>query len=174
MKKDVFSPVNIAGITFKNHILRSATHEGMADELGRPNESLKKTYLRFAKGGVGGIITGYSGVMQRGKCENHNMIMIDRDEFIDSYKTIVDEVHEFNVPIILQIAHSGSQTSSKVTGMTPMAPSPIKNKIHNDDTPLEATDEDIENIIDHFVSAAKRAQQAGFDGVQVHEATVIY
>ncbi|WP_105619648.1 NADH:flavin oxidoreductase [Vallitalea okinawensis] len=168
MRKDIFSPVKIAGLTFKNHILRSGTHEGMADEYGRPTESLKKTYRRLAAGGVGGIITGYSGIMQRGKSENYNMLMMDKDELIDDYKVIVEEVHQYGVPIIHQLAHCGNQTSSKVTGMTPIAPSPIKNKVHNDDTPLEATEQEIEDIINHFVSATRRSEQAGFDGVQLH------
>ncbi len=170
MRNQVFEPVTIAGIQFRNHIIRSATHEGMADETGHPTEQLNDLYLRLAKGGVGGIITGYAGIMQQGKCDNHNMLMIDNDELIESYKSIVDAVHSHGTPIILQIAHAGCQTSSSVSGMTPIAPSQIKNKIYPNDIPLEATEEDIENIIEQFAQAAKRAQTAGFDGVQIHVA----
>jgi 2,4-dienoyl-CoA reductase-like NADH-dependent reductase (Old Yellow Enzyme family) len=170
MRNIVFDPITIAGIQFKNHIIRSATHEGMANDIGQPTEQLKDLYVRLAKGSVGGIITGYAGIMQQGKSDNFNMLMIDKDEQIDSYKNIVDEVHKYEVPIILQIAHSGRQTSSSATGMKPLAPSPIKDKIYNKEVPLEATEADIEMIIDHFVSAARRSQAAGFDGVQVHVA----
>lgn len=170
MNNQVFEPVIIAGIQFKNHIIRSATHEGMADETGHPTEQLKNLYLHLAKGGVGGIITGYAGIMQQGKCDNHNMLMIDKDELIESYKNIIDAVHSHGTPIILQIAHAGRQTSSSVSGMTPMAPSSIKNKIYPADIPLEATEEDIKNIIEHFAQAARRAQTAGFDGVLIHVA----
>lgn len=170
MRNQVFEPITIAGIQFRNHIIRSATHEGMANEMGHPTEQLQDLYLRLAKGGVGGIITGYAGIMQQGKCDNHNMLMIDNDELIESYKSIVDAVHSHGTPIILQIAHAGCQTSSSVSGMTPIAPSQIKNKIYPNDIPLEATEEDIENIIEQFAQAAKRAQTAGFDGVQIHVA----
>lgn len=170
MKNIVFDPITIAGIQFKNHIIRSATHEGMANEMGQPTEQLKNLYVRLAKGCVGGIITGYAGIMQQGKSDNFTMLMMDKDELVGSYKSIVDEVHKYGVPIILQIAHSGRQTSSSVTGMTPVAPSPIKDKIYNKEVPLEATDADIEAIIDHFVTAARRSEAAGFDGVQIHAA----
>jgi 2,4-dienoyl-CoA reductase-like NADH-dependent reductase (Old Yellow Enzyme family) len=170
MKNIVFEPITIAGIQFKNHIIRAATHEGMANEIGQPTEQLKDLYVRLAKGGVGGIITGYAGIMQQGKSDNFNMLMMDKDELVDSYKNLVDEVHKYGVPIILQLAHTGRQTSSLATGMTPLAPSPIKDKIYNKELPLEATDADIEEIIGHFVSAARRSESAGFDGIQIHAA----
>ena len=110
MEKNVFAPVTVAGIQFRNHIIRSATHEGMADAGGHPTDELKTLYVRLAKGGVGGIITGYSGIMQQGKCDNLNMLMIDKDENIDSYRTLVDEVHEYQVPIIIMHMLGSPQT----------------------------------------------------------------
>lgn len=53
---DLFKPINLNSFCFKNRILRSATHEGMADSAGAPTKQLIDTYVKFAKGGVGGII----------------------------------------------------------------------------------------------------------------------
>jgi len=63
----LFEESSIAGMTLKNRIIRSATHEGMGDPDGYPLDDLKKLYIRLAKGGVGAIIAGYVSVHRSGK-----------------------------------------------------------------------------------------------------------
>ena len=67
----VFEHTSLAGIQLKNRIIRSATHEGMADEKGLPTEKLRRLYIRLAKGDVGAIITGYAAVQADGNKERH-------------------------------------------------------------------------------------------------------
>ena len=165
---NVFEEVRIENLTFKNRIIRSATHEGMGDENGRPTENLIKKYEQLAKGGVGAIITGYAGIMQNGKSPLEHMIMIDRDENMESFQKMVDRVHAFDTSIILQIAHCGRQTRSKVTGQPTVAPSAIRDKLYNEDMPHELTENEIYQIIDNFVLSIERAKKSGFDGVQLH------
>ena len=170
MQPSVFESSCIAGITFPNRIVRSAPHEGMADERGAPTEALEKLYLRIAKGGTGAIITGYAGVQQDGKSSLSNMLMIDDDELIPAYRQLTGKVHEHGTPIILQIAHCGRQTRSAATGLPTVAPSAVKDKIFNEETPHALGEKDIETIINNFVAAAERAKKADFDGVQLHTA----
>ncbi len=165
--KEVFSEAQIAGVKLKNKIIRSATHEGLADERGNPTEALIKKYEALAEGEVGAIITGYAAVMQNGKSSLPNMLMIDSDERIPFYKELTDRVHQYNTPIFLQITHCGRQTFSRVTGFPTVAPSPIKDKLFSEDVPQELHDAEIHEIIDRFVSAIIRAKEAGFDGVQL-------
>ncbi len=54
MTQAIFEHTSLAGIKLKNRIIRSATHEGMADEKGFPTEKLKNLYIRLAKGDAGG------------------------------------------------------------------------------------------------------------------------
>ncbi len=170
MTKKTFEPVTICNIHFKNRLIRSATHEGMADDEGFATNDLKKLYVRLAKGGAGGIITGYSSVQADGKSPLYNMTMIDKDEYIPKFKEITDAVHEFGTPIIMQIAHCGKQTRSKITGLPTVAPSAVRDKFYNEDMPKELSVDEINIIIDNFVSAILRAKKAGFDGVQIHGA----
>ncbi|MFP4017254.1 MAG: NADH:flavin oxidoreductase, partial [Halanaerobiales bacterium] len=116
------------------------------------------------------IITGYAGIQQNGKSPLHNMLMIDTDDKIPAFKELVDRVHEYNTPIILQLAHCGRQTRKKVTGCKPVAPSPIRDKIYLETRPSKLTEEEIYEIIDNFIAAIRRAKLAGFDGVQLHMA----
>ncbi|EGW38821.1 NADH:flavin oxidoreductase [Desulfosporosinus sp. OT] len=165
--KEVFSEAQIAGVTLKNKIIRAATHEALADDLGNPTEALIKKYEALAKGDVGAIITGYAAIMQNGKSPLANMLMIDNDEKIPYYMKLVDRTHQYNCPIFLQITHCGRQTFSKTTGLPTVSPSPIKDKLYNEDIPHELNDAEIYEIINNFVSAVERAKKAGFDGVQL-------
>jgi 2,4-dienoyl-CoA reductase-like NADH-dependent reductase (Old Yellow Enzyme family) len=158
----------VAGINFKNKIIRSATHEGMADTKGFPSKKLTKLYTRLAKGGVGAIITGDAGIQQDGKSPWFNMLMVDNDNSIPVLKELTDAVHEYNTPIILQISHCGRQTRSKATGRTPVGPSAKRDKFYSEDWPRELSEKEIEVIIDNFAQAARRAKDSGFDGVQLH------
>ena len=170
MKEAAFQPMSIGAVNLKNRVIRSATHEGMAEKDGCPTKKLRELYARLAKGGAGAIITGYAGTQQNGRCPLHRMLMIDQDRFIGPYHAITEGVHELGAPIFLQIAHSGRQTRSSITGMPTVAPSAIRDKFYSEDMPAPLSEGEIEGIIDSFVGAVERAKRAGFDGVQLHAA----
>ncbi len=165
---DPFAPFEFCGVKMPCRIVRSATHEGMADENGVPTEKLARLYERLAKGGVGLIITGYMGISQQGKCPLYNMTMINSDELIPAWREITDRVHTHGTPIFAQIAHSGRQTRKKVTGERTVAPSRIRDLLYWEDAPHKLRDKEIHKITDDFAEAALRAKKAGFDGVQLH------
>jgi 2,4-dienoyl-CoA reductase-like NADH-dependent reductase (Old Yellow Enzyme family) len=169
MSNSVFNPVSFAGIPLNNRIIRSATYEGMADEQGHPTKNLINLYRKLAEGEPGAIITGFAAVQDNGRT-SHSMMMIDKDSCIEAHKPLVDAVHEYGIPIIMQIAHCGRQTRSKRTGKTPVAPSALRDRMFSEERPHELSDEEIEEVADAFVQAIGRAQQAGFDGVQLHAA----
>lgn len=170
MTHAVFEHTSFAGIKVKNRIIRSATHEGMADEKGFPTEKLKELYIRLAKGDVGAIITGYAAIQADGKSPLFAMTMIDNDDSIPAYREIANTVHEYDTPIIMQIAHCGRQTRSRSTGLQTVAPSALRDAFYSEDMPKELSEDEINEIIDNFVSAIIRIRRAGFDGVQLHAA----
>jgi 2,4-dienoyl-CoA reductase-like NADH-dependent reductase (Old Yellow Enzyme family) len=162
----LFEETKIAGMTLKNRIIRSATHEGMGDPDGYPLDDLKKLYIRLAKGGVGAIITGYVSVQQSGKTLN-NMRMFDDDRYVEAYHALNQEIRQYDVPVICQLAHGGLQTTSSVTGMDVVAPSEYRSKVYRNHA-RELYEAEIKEIIRSFAKAAKRSKEAGFDGVQFH------
>lgn len=163
----LFEKNEFKGVTLKNRLVRSATHEGMADENGFPTEKLFKLYERLAKGGVGLIITGYSYVNRNGK--SHAMMGIDKQEHISEYKKLVSHVHENGAKIAMQINHCGRQTTKEMTGYQTIAPSAIKDNMLLD-KPRAMTEQEIENIIEDFGNASKRVKESDFDAVQLHGA----
>jgi len=163
---DIFKESSIAGIKLKNRIIRSATHEGMADSEGRPLSELGKLYVRLAKGGAGAIITGFTGIQKSGKGA-YNMCIIDSDESVDGYMKINEQLRPYGVPLIMQLVHCGAKTNRDITGEDVVAPSKFKNKLYG--STARALDEDeIEALIDSFVKAIVRSKKAGFAGVQLH------
>lgn len=163
----LFNETSISGISVKNRIIRSATHDGLADENGAPSEKLIAKYENLAKNEIGCIITGYAAVSPNGVSPYPRMMKIFDDGVIEKYKELTDAVHRHNTPVILQIAHCGRQTSSKAIGLQKVAPSNVLHTFYPDKA-KELTDAEIHEIINDFVSAAVRAEKAGFDGVQLH------
>lgn len=163
----LFNETTISGIAVKNRIIRSATHDGLADENGAPSKKLISKYEHLAKNDVGCIITGYAAVSRNGVSPYPRMMKIYDDGVIDKYKELTDAIHKYGTPVILQIAHCGRQTSSKAIGMQKVAPSNVLHTFYPDKA-KELTDDEIYGIIDDFISASVRAEKAGFDGVQLH------
>ena len=165
----LFAKTTIRGMELKNRLVRSATHEGMADRDGFPTQDLVRLYKRLAKGGVGLIITGYASVTHDGKCPFVGMQGIHTDDHISRYRELVQSVHENGARIAMEIAHCGRQTTREAIGTEPMAPSSVREKSLFV-KPREMTEDDIERIIEAFAQATRRVKEAGFDAVQIHAA----
>ncbi len=165
----LFSSKSIGKLELPNRIIRAASHEGLADERGRPTEQQFRFYEGFVNGGVGLIITGYAGVMKEGKSALRNMTMIDSDDLIPSHRQLVDRIHNIGGRIILQIAHCGRQTWSGETGMPLVAPSAIQCNFYRE-LPEKIKEEEIFEVIKNFGKAAYRAREAGYDGIEIHGA----
>lgn len=158
----VFEPFQLAGITFPNRIIRSATYEGMSETNGMPTDLLVKKYTALAQGGVGGIITGFIGINEQGR-SGSNMSLLNSKEHIEAYQKVTKKMHELGTPIIAQLNHSGGQAKKKETGMTVIAPSKI-----SDYKAKEMSNTEILEVIKAFVQGIRNAKEAGFDGVQIH------
>lgn len=163
----LFNETSLTGIKVKNRIIRSATHDGLADENGAPSDKLISKYEHLAKSEIGCIITGYAAVSRNGVSPYPRMMKIFDDGVIEKYKELTDAVHRHGTPVVLQIAHCGRQTSSKAIGIQKVAPSNVLHAFYPDKA-KELTESEIYGIIDDFVSASVRAEKAGFDAVQLH------
>lgn len=166
--KTLFDKTKIKDLTFKNRLIRSATHEGMAEKDGTLNERLINIYENIAKGGVSTIITGFAFVME-GEPSSPGMIGAYDDRFIEGFKTLTAAVHRHNANIILQVAEGGSQAKFNVKKRIIYGPSTVEHKF-TALTPVEMTEEDIKRHVNAFGDAALRAKKSGFDGIQIHGA----
>jgi 2,4-dienoyl-CoA reductase-like NADH-dependent reductase (Old Yellow Enzyme family) len=165
----LFTPFRINRLTIPNRIMRSATWEGMADNKGLANAAMTDFYRRLAKGGVGLIVSGYAYVMPNGK-SLPGQTGLYADDHIEGLARIAEAVHEEGGLFFVQIVHGGGQTNAETIGSDDIiAPSSMfypSNKV----TPRAIERDEIPVLIAAFASAARRARQAGCDGVQLHAA----
>lgn len=166
----IFSDWQIASLHIANRLVRSATWEGAANEVGEVTDRLVKYYLDLANGGVGLIISGYMYVRPDG-IGNPGQTGIFRDEQTAGLQRITRAVHNAGAKVACQIVHCGGQVSRKLLqdGVVPLAPSDHFFKAFRSQAQaMSATD--IASIVAAFGDAARRAQEAGFDAVQLHSA----
>ena len=164
----LFTPIKIGSVLVPNRFVRSATHDYMADDEGRVTAAEVKLYRDLAEGEVGLILTGHAFVQPSGQASPRQMAVFD-DRFVEGLSRIPASVHGSASRVFLQIAHAGRQTKPKLCGCVPVSPSPVydpSSKV----LPRELTGDEVRGLVADFVSAAGRAQRAGFDGVQLHAA----
>ncbi|MCO5387214.1 MAG: FAD-dependent oxidoreductase [Desulfosporosinus sp.] len=159
----LFSPAKIGTLQLRNRLVMTPMHLGYSPK-GEVNDQLIEFYRARARGGVGLIIVGGCGIDRIGNA--FGMTQIDDDRYIPGLRQLVDAVHTEGAKIVPQLYQAGRYTHSALTGKPSVAPSPIPSKLTGQ-TPEELTEEKIKEVIDSFSNAAKRAQTAGFDGVEI-------
>jgi 2,4-dienoyl-CoA reductase-like NADH-dependent reductase (Old Yellow Enzyme family) len=164
-----FSPMKIRDMEVKNRFVRSATYECMAKETGEVTDELVNLYRHLAAGEVGLIITGYTFMYPLGRAFKYQA-GIHNDEMIPGLKRMVDAVHREEGKIVFQISHAGRQTTKAKIGQAPIGPSSTGRDPVNFVKPRQMSEEDIHLAITSFGHAARRAHEAGADGVQLHGA----
>ncbi len=156
----VFSPVRLGTLEIPNRIMRSATWEGLGDKNGFVSDKYTELYEQLAAGGTGLIVSGFLFISQEGKGPT-GMAGISDDHHVEGLRKATTAVHNKGGRIIAQLAHCGRRVAP------PRQPAVVSS---DSDTAIILDDEAIQKIISDFVQAARRAKEAGFDGIQLHSA----
>jgi 2,4-dienoyl-CoA reductase-like NADH-dependent reductase (Old Yellow Enzyme family)/thioredoxin reductase len=163
----LFSPLSIKGLVLKNRIVMPPMCTAFATIGGAVTDRLLGYYRARAQGGVGLIDVEFTYIHPTGKVFDH-MLGIYDDRLVPGLRRLTHSIHEQGTKIIIQIAHAGRRTHSEVIGCQPVAPSPLPRL--NGETPRELNVPEIEETIQAYIQAARRAKEAGFDGVMIHMA----
>jgi 2,4-dienoyl-CoA reductase-like NADH-dependent reductase (Old Yellow Enzyme family)/thioredoxin reductase len=164
----VLEPIQIGQMEVRNRFVMPSMVTNYANSDGSINERIKAYHQTRAKGGIGLIIVEAAYVHQSGKGFK-NQVGIHKDELIPGLKSLTDTVHSYGAKIAIQLYHAGRQTTSKVTGMNVVAPSPIPCPVKQD-MPKELSIDEIKELVEAFGRAARRAKEAGFDAIEIHGA----
>ncbi|MFD2925106.1 NADH:flavin oxidoreductase [Halobacillus naozhouensis] len=150
-----------------------------AENNGLANETMKRYYERYAKGGFGTIITEGIYPDEEYSQGYHHQPGLANVEQLESWKPIVESVHANSSLFIAQLMHAGSQSQGNPHADHSIAPSAVKPKkdmvpLYGGEgpypVPTEMSHEDMEQVKQGFAKAAQHAKEAGFDGVEIHGA----
>ena len=164
--RTVFEPTNLGPVQLRNRLIRAGTGESMAAPDGTIGADYVALHENLARGGVGLAFTGHIFTHIRGRY-GELQAGLHTDAAIPRFRQVTDAVHNSGGRIFAQIAHAGSQSMSFST--QPLAPSPVDNVMTGRRVEAASADE-ISEAIDGFRTAARRAMEAGFDGVHLHGA----
>mgnify|MGYP001117784911 CR=1 FL=1 len=166
--ENLLSPIKIKTMELANRVVLPP----MGTNLGNPDGSVSEANLaylkRMARGEAGLIILEICAVHPSGPALASELGVYE-DRFIPGLKKLVDVTHAAGCKIALQLHHAGRESLYLLQQKKAIAPSAIRSLVFGL-TPREMTLADIKEIIAAFGSAAVRAQEAGFDAVEVHGA----
>lgn len=175
----LFTPFRLGSLTLPNRIALAPMTRTSAEASGLANDRMVRYYTRFAEGGFGLIITEGTYPDLAHSQAYANQPGIADEQQAASWKPVVEAVHRGGGRIICQLMHAGALMQHNRFVREAVAPSAVKPKgkqleEHGGSgkfaVPREISREEIDIVVEHFASAALRAKQAGFDGVEVHAA----
>ena len=156
---NLLAPLDLGFTTLKNRVLMGSMHTGL-EETGDWNR-VAEFYAARARGGVALMVTGGIGPNLEGSVlPGASMMTTAKD--VENHRVVTERVHAAGGRIAMQILHAGRYAY----GPECVGPSPVKSPI-SPFPPKELDEAGIEKQISDIVNAARLAQEAGYDGVEI-------
>jgi N-ethylmaleimide reductase len=174
----LFSPLSLGRYTLANRLVMAPMTRSRADDAGVPSDLVTTYYAQRATAGLiisEGVFPDASG---KGYVRTPG---IETAAQVAAWKSVTDAVHAQGGHIFMQLMHCGrvSHPSLLADGALPLAPSAIKaagqtwtaTGLQDFVTPHALSVAQIGGVVDSYRQAARRAIEAGFDGVELHAAS---
>jgi len=164
----LLQPLDISGFHIPNRLVVQPMEGYDSDSNGAPSDLTIRRYLRYANGGSGVIWIEAVAVSSEGR-SNPNQLWIHKGN-MNSYKSLNQNIRKassskgYDPMLVVQLTHSGRY--SKPSGEPrPLVAGP--NKILDRTTPHILTDQELKNIQDDYLEAARLCASAGFDAIDL-------
>jgi NADPH2 dehydrogenase len=165
----LLTPLQIGKLECSNRLVMPPMATAKATANGQVSEELIHYYREKTEGGyISLVIVEHAFITKEGKASNHQISIAD-DSDIGGLAALAESIKQNGSKAVMQVNHAGSAADETVTGSSPVGPSVV---VHpwKGSTPIELTSEQITGIVKAFGEAARRAKEAGFDGVEIHSA----
>ena len=167
--EQIFSPLSFRNLTIKNRILRSNLAGRFDNYDGTGAQARINWEVKFARAGVGAIVSSFVPVHPRGRILP-NYATIVSDDRVPFWRALGQAVHAHDCKYILQLSHGGRQrdipTIDYPRGLSSTAKSDPLHGFECDAMTLA----EIKETVQAFAEGARRAREAGLDGVELHGA----
>ncbi|EFC86648.1 NADH:flavin oxidoreductase [Parafrankia sp. EUN1f] len=161
---EVFAPAALGPITLRNRVIKSATFEGRTPD-ALVTDELIEFHREVAAGGVGMTTVAYCAVAPGGRTDRHQIWM--RPQAVPGLRRLTDAVHAHGAAASAQVGHAGPVANAASNRAPALAPSRMFSPLAM--RPVQVPDIDgIARVIAAHADAAKLAEQAGFDAVELH------
>ena len=169
----LLTPARIGGVAIPNRIVLPPMTTRTADAEGFVTEDTLAYYEARVAGGVGLITVEMASPEKAGR-HRHRELGIYDDRFLPGLAGLADTIHRGGAKASIQLGHCGGHTRRDICGEAPIAPSAIPHPVFEVTfetiVPEAMTKARIEQTKSAFAQAARRAQRAGFDCVEIHAA----
>ena len=183
----LFTPMTVNGVTLPNRVWLPAMVTWLSNDAGEVTEDVRRRYVRYAKGGPGMIVLEAMGIRD---IASGPLLRIGHDRYVPALRSLVDEIHATaDVRVIPQVidflkiarrdpARSLARLEARYPGCSTWTEAELQARL----TPREWRDHaygyrqqvedlsvaEIQALPGLFAAAARRAREAGFDGVELH------
>lgn len=165
----LFSPVKINEMELPNRLVMAPMTVDFADDDETPSDRQLAYYDERAAGGVSLITLEVCSVDADHRYQQHSL-GLHSDFQVDAHRRLVDVIHAHGVKAMPQISHPGPESLAPFfKQLQPMGPSPVRAETTKQ-LSREITPEEIEAVIEMYGEGARRAQEAGYDGIELHAA----
>ena len=121
----IFEPLTFRNLTIKNRILRSNVSGRFDHYDGSGTQARINWETKFARGGVGAIVSSFVPVQLRGRIVP-NYAMIDHDRHVPFWRAVGEAVHAFDCKFILQLSHGAVSATSPASSSPPASAPPTR------------------------------------------------
>src|SRR5215510_1948791 len=162
----LFDPFEIRGLRLPNRVIMAPMEKNLCTAEGVMTDRYIDYLVARAHGGVGLLRVEATYVDPVGKgrpfqCGAHS------DAVIPQLRRMTEAVHAAGAKVSLELAHCGRQTNMRVSGFQPVAHSPVPCALSGGYLPRALTREEIDAMVERFVSAALRGKNAGLDAIEI-------
>ena len=165
----LFTPLRFRSLELPNRIVRSSIAGRFDNYDGSGTRTRVNWEERFARGGVGAIVSAWCGVDRRGMIVP-GYASIERDDRIPFWREVGERVHQHGTKFVLQLAHAGRQRDiGGIEFSSGLSSTGKRDPLHGFSAE-QASVAELGAIVDAFAEGAYRARAAGLDGVELHGA----
>jgi len=156
------------GVWLRNRLVKSAMSEALADPCNDPTDSLIDLFGRWSRSGAALLITGHTPV-DRWHLEHAGNVVLDPRSDREKTARLAAAAKSGGALALVQLAHAGRQTPQAINPR-PLSLSNRRLELPGYAVPRAADEAELTATVGQFAQSARLAEDAGFDGVEIHSA----